>query len=231
MAQPDYAPVVQEELTQAEKALAFAEKTTITNAVENDTVAAELKRIKDWQRAVETKRQAYVAKPQELIDMMNGDFYKLYKKPAGGAAPGGILGKLESIYKRLLLAWDQAERKRIADEEARLREEARKKEEAERAKLLKRAETAEAKGKEDKADELRQQAAEVSVPAPALAPAQRAVGIQVRKSWDFEITDAAAIPREYLIVNETAIRKVVGALKGETKIPGIRAFEKETVAA
>ena len=221
MAQPDYAPVVQRELTDAEKFLAGTSSITIKSIPEADTAASYLKQIKTKATEIEGLRVKFVKPLNEHVKLINAEFKK----------PLDLLGQAEAAVKRLLLAWDQAERKRIADEEARLREEARKKEEVERAKLLKRAETAEAKGKEDKADELRQQAAEVSVPAPALAPAQRAVGIQVRKSWDFEITDAAAIPREYLTVNETAIRKVVGALKGETKIPGIRVYEKESVAA
>ncbi len=44
------------------------------------------------------------------------------------------------------------------------------------------------------------------------------------ENWYFEITDHNAIPREYLIVNESAIGKVVRALKGATNIPGIRAY-------
>jgi hypothetical protein len=46
------------------------------------------------------------------------------------------------------------------------------------------------------------------------------------ENWYFEIADANAVPREYLLINESAIGKVVKALKGATNIPGVRAYSK-----
>lgn len=49
--------------------------------------------------------------------------------------------------------------------------------------------------------------------------------------WDFRVTDAAKVPREYLMVNEPAIRAALAGLKAqgkkveEVQIPGVEAFE------
>ena len=48
------------------------------------------------------------------------------------------------------------------------------------------------------------------------------LGIKGREQWDFEIVDAALIPREYLVPDMAAIRGVVKAMKGKTNIPGIQ---------
>jgi hypothetical protein len=45
--------------------------------------------------------------------------------------------------------------------------------------------------------------------------------------WTFEVTDAAAVPREWLIVNEQAIGAAVRA--GLRTIPGVRIFERPRV--
>jgi hypothetical protein len=55
--------------------------------------------------------------------------------------------------------------------------------------------------------------------------------VSTREVWKFEITDAAQIPREYLVVDEARIRKVVQALKGDAKIPGVRVYPERQIAA
>lgn len=52
-------------------------------------------------------------------------------------------------------------------------------------------------------------------------------GVQTRKVWKFEIVDAALVPREYLAVDEKAIR----AAGHEEEIPGIRWYEDVGIAA
>lgn len=51
-------------------------------------------------------------------------------------------------------------------------------------------------------------------------------GVSTRQVWDFEIVDVAAVPREYLEINEQKIRLVVRALKEGASIPGIRVFTR-----
>jgi hypothetical protein len=50
----------------------------------------------------------------------------------------------------------------------------------------------------------------------------------IRKVWKFQVEDAAQVPREYLIVNESAIRRAVA--NGVRQIPGVNIFEESTVA-
>ena len=65
------------------------------------------------------------------------------------------------------------------------------------------------------------------VQAPAAEPEPE--GLSYRDNWQFEVVAIKEIPAEYLQVNEKGIRAVVKALKGNTKIPGIRVFNKKTV--
>jgi len=56
-------------------------------------------------------------------------------------------------------------------------------------------------------------------------------GIRIPLVWDFEIVDAALIPREFLDVNETRIRKVVKAMQAHTNIPGVKVKQVKQIAA
>ncbi len=53
--------------------------------------------------------------------------------------------------------------------------------------------------------------------------------IKTKKDWSFEIVDEKLIPREYLEVNESAIRKAVKS-GGVRSIPGVKIFEVENLA-
>ncbi len=61
--------------------------------------------------------------------------------------------------------------------------------------------------------------------------APKVAGVSSTKIWDFEITDATKIPREFLQPNESAIRAFVKAAKREDAIAGVRAFEKIVIRA
>ena len=49
-----------------------------------------------------------------------------------------------------------------------------------------------------------------------------------RKVWKFEVTDAQAVPREYLVVNESLVRQHVA--NGVREIPGVRIYEDIQIA-
>jgi len=153
------------------------------------------------------------------------------------------LNEPDKIVRGKLSAWEtdkrriQAEIERKAHEEAEkvaaeLRRQAQEKaqNEAEERRLAE-ALAAEAAGDKAKAAELLEtpiEAAPVDEPSvpfiPVLsAPKVDGAGTMV-EVWKFEIADAQAIPREYLTVNESAIGKVVQALKGQANIPGVRVY-------
>lgn len=124
----------------------------------------------------------------------------------------------------------------IADEQARLAQEQARKDAEE--KQIADALAAEAAGKPEVAAAILE-AAPVVVPtfvapvvsvAPVVVPAMSQVKVEGQGSmvekWFFEITDASIIPDEYKVINENAIGKVVDALKGATKIPGVKPYSK-----
>lgn len=72
--------------------------------------------------------------------------------------------------------------------------------------------------------------APVFMPYPAVAAPPRVEGVSFRDDWTFEVEAPFLVPREYLQVNDGAIRAVVKALKGATAIPGVRVFVRRVSA-
>ena len=68
-------------------------------------------------------------------------------------------------------------------------------------------------------------------PAPIAPQVAQVAGVSTREDWDFRIIDELAIPREYLLVNESAIRTLGKTTKGKAKIAGVEFFAKQVVAA
>ena len=153
------------------------------------------------------------------------------------------LDKPDKIVRAKLVPWEQEKRRIQAELERHAREVAEKaaaelrKQAEEQAqkdaeeRRLTEAVAAEAAGDAAKAEELLE-APVVAEPVvepvtpfiPVLsAPKVEGAGAMVTV-WKFEIVDQALIPREYLSVNESAIGKVVQALKGGANIPGVRVY-------
>lgn len=138
----------------------------------------------------------------------------------------GPLDESERELKGRISVYLLAEEKKRREEELRMRELARK--EAEERAI---AEAVQLEAEGDAAGA----AAVLADPTPApLVVVQSSVpkvaGLSSRETWDFEVTDASLIPREYLAVDMVRIRGVVKALKGSTSIPGVRAFAVKTMA-
>lgn len=126
----------------------------------------------------------------------------------------------EAISKARRIFWSDMEEKRRA-EEAKAREIAQK--EADR--LAKRADKAEEKGQDDKAEILRAQAQQIESIVPVVeSKVEATAGISMRKNWKFEIVDASKIPAQYLIPDEKKIGAHVRALKEECQIAGVRVY-------
>lgn len=137
-----------------------------------------------------------------------------------------------------MLAWQDAEERRAREERRRLEELAREEAEAARreaeTQALEDAAALERGGCHEAAAEVLEDAA--SQP-PAEAPCivvmssvPKVIGISQRETWRFEVTDAAVIPREYLIPDEKRIGGVVRAMKGATRIPGVRVWPERSHA-
>lgn len=64
----------------------------------------------------------------------------------------------------------------------------------------------------------------------ALAVPPTPAAISFRKTWEVEIVDPNLVPREYLLIDVSALRKVCQATKGQIQVPGVRFFQREGVA-
>lgn len=76
-----------------------------------------------------------------------------------------------------------------------------------------------------------------TIAMPAATP--KAAGISTRQTWKAEVVDFAALVKAagerpellaYLQPNDSAIAGVAKALKGETRIPGVRVYAEESLA-
>ena len=142
---------------------------------------------------------------------------------------------LEAAYRSIkgLMSTYDAEQERIRlAEQRRLDEIARK---AEEERLLQEAIAAEEEARRNGAtkEEAAQEAeAVIAAPvyvAPVIIPKatpKLAGGPVYRTIWKFRITDAAKIPRQYLVPDEVKIGQIVRALKRESNIPGIEPYEE-----
>jgi hypothetical protein len=68
-------------------------------------------------------------------------------------------------------------------------------------------------------------------PAPIAPQVAQVAGVSTREDWDFRIIDDSIIPREYLLVNESAIRALGKTTKGKARIAGVEFYSKQVVAA
>lgn len=133
------------------------------------------------------------------------------------------LSEAKGMLTQKAYAWKRVDDERRQIEAAKARREEEKKIEEER---LRKAEILAAQGKTEAADLVMEQ--EIIV-APVKQPEPVKVeGVSHRENWQFEITDAAAIPAEYLMPDKVKIGQIVKAMKGATKIPGIKVFDAGT---
>lgn len=132
------------------------------------------------------------------------------------------------------------ERERLeAEERAREAEERRRLEREAEDRRLAEAAAAEAAGDAETAERILELPPEVVfvppaapsfVPPPPPEPVKVA-GVSFSEKWEYEVFDERQLPREYTMRDDKKIGAVVRAMKGETKIPGVRVFATKTVAA
>lgn len=174
-----------------------------------------LKNAKAKAKEIEATRVSFVKPFNDQVKFINDWFRK----------PMDCLAVIEQKLKEKIMSYDNEVRRKVAEEEARLRAEAAERERKERDKLEKRADKAEASGKVERAAELRQQAETTVIQAPVLAAPKSTMSY--RTDYDFEVVDKALVPEDYKIVDEVMLRKVVKAQKELCKIPGIKIVTKQ----
>jgi hypothetical protein len=131
--------------------------------------------------------------------------------PLNGAQKhlGDLLSAYDDEQYRLKLEREAAERRKQQAEEA---------EKAQLAKL------AEEMGNADLAEEILERIPEPQAVIVKDTPTAKETGVSFREDWKFRVVDPKAIPREYLMIDEVKIGKVVRALKSASNIAGIEVY-------
>lgn len=209
-------PDVREVTDAAQAIVSIAGSYTVTSPEQYVAAGADLTRIAGAQKKLEAVRQA-ITRPMDAAKKAVLDFFR---------DPEAKLETAKNTIKRAMIAYDEQQR-RIREEEQRKADERARKE---RERLEAQAQKAVDSGKIEKAEQLQTRAAAVVAPIISTAP-PKVAGVSMREVWKFEVTDASAVPREYCSVDEMKIRKVVQALKGDAKIPGVRIYPDKQIAA
>ncbi len=187
------------------------------------TTAAQFTDAGNWLRTIKGLRAKIEAARVRITQPMNQALRAVNEQAREQDAP---LLTAETKIKRGMGEYT-AEQDRLRREEQRKADERARKEQGA---LQAKAATAAAKGKTERAPELQHAASTVVAPVIQREP-PKVAGIVMREAWKFEVTDPALVPREYLSVDEKKIRAVVQALKGDAKIPGVRVYSEQQVAA
>jgi hypothetical protein len=122
----------------------------------------------------------------------------------------------------LLVVYDQEQEKQKRQREMELEAEQRRKAEQERQELVN---LAKQMGDKDLAKEIKSRPIEV---APVVVvkdtPTAKETNVSFREDWKFRILNETKIPREYMMVDEVKIGKIIRALKGSSNIEGIQVY-------
>jgi hypothetical protein len=147
---------------------------------------------------------------------------------------GKFVKRLDAVRERgekIALAWKREDEERTRAEQRRLQAIADEQARKEREKLEARAEKAEEKGKEEKAEALREQAAEIVAPVVQVAPSTpKVAGTSVRKIWKARVIDVTLVPRQFLMVNEKALDAYAKATNGTQQVLGVQFYEEASLA-
>lgn len=183
----------------------IAEDTRITSQAELDAVATSLAAIKRKAKELEQIEKSITTPMRDAMSRVRELF----------AEPRRMLAGAEASLKSKAAAYIEAERKAERDRAAKARAEAEEEAKA-------RAALAAERGMGPQA------------PRPvSIEPARKVQAstgtMQTAEVWEFEIVDAAQIPREFLVLDTAKIRSHVIRNKGENPIPGVRAYARTQI--
>jgi len=183
-----------------------ANQLTVVDEADAKIAANMLGQIAKAKKTVEEKRKFFVAPLNEQVKRIN-DLFKQITTP---------LEKAEATLKAKVLAYRQEqERKRQEEEEA----------------LRRLAETQQRKM--EKLAAKNGMPIPPPIPMPVMPRQEKTINsgttqLTARTVWDFEIVDESKVPREFLMVNEKALRAAIKT--GVRNIPGVKIFQREELA-
>lgn len=248
--QPIKADAANEYNKQAVALTEKAQKLVIKNQAQYEDAATLLKTVKGFADNLDAARKK-ITKPLDDAKKAVMDLFR---------SPSEALIKAEGQIKSTMIAYSneqeriRAEQERILREKAaaeesrqrkikedqerqwREKEEAKRREAEELAKAGRAEEARKAQEAADKAakiaEERRQQASEVYVPAPTVAPTiQKPSGVSMKQNWKARVINEALVPREYLIVDVQKLDKIAKAVKGSLSIPGVEMYAEDVLAS
>ena len=210
----------------ASSALALVESFDVVDAATYEIGAEELKSIKAKAAQLEDQRKT-ITKPLDDAKKAVMDLFR---------GPLDVLTKAEGILKGKLLTYQQEEQRKVR--EAQLA--AERAAQAERDRLAAEAAKLAAEGRAGEAM-VKQQVAEMIVAAPpAIAEPPKVSGMSTRTSVEFEVVDLVQLVQHIAkhpeLINLVAadsvkLRAYVKGLGMSTNLPGVRVFEKASLAA
>lgn len=204
----------------AEGALAVANEFVIDSPEMYTLAGGELQQIKSRAKTLDEQRKLLT----QPLDKLKKDIMALFEGPLN------VLLKAESVLKRSMLTYQQAEEAKRIAAQRKAEEEARKEQERLRAQAEKKAAKAAEKGDTEKAETILASVPAIVAPVvTTLIP--KVAGISTRPVWKFEITDPNLIPREYLMPDEKKLAGIAKTMNNTLQIPGVRFYAENTIAA
>lgn len=207
-------------------ALSLVEAFVVDDDVTYGLAGEELQAIQRRERALSDQRVS-ITRP---IDEAKSRVMDLFRGPVE------TLGKAAGILKSKMLGYSQEVARRAAEERAAAERAAAE----ERARLHAEALALAAAGKAGEAAVKEQVAAMVVAQAPAVAEAPKMAGISTRTTVEFEVVDLLALVQHVaahpeliglLDVDSVKVRAHVKSLGLQCRTPGLRVFEKASMAA
>lgn len=196
---------------------------TIVNQDQYNLAGDVLKEVKSRIKELDDERKK-ITKP---LDDAKKAVMNLFKPPIE------LLEKAEAKIKGLMLTYSEEQEKKAREEQRKLQEQAEKEAEKQKKALEAKIARAEASGKADKVEQLKEQAENIVVPdVPVISPTiETPSGVSYRTKWSAEVIDFKALPDEYKIANQQALDKVAQATKGAISIPGVKMKSEKIVAS
>lgn len=211
----------------ADSALALVESFEVVDDESFALGGEELQAIKRKAATLEDQRKA-ITKPMDDAKKAVMDLFR---------GPVDLLTKAEGILKGKLLGYQQ-EQQRKAAEARRIAEQAA---EAERQRLAEEAKKLEAEGRAGEAT-VQRAIAEMVVaqPVTTVAAAPKVAGLATRTTVEFEVVDKLALVQHIakhpellnlVVEDSTRLRAYVRGLGLDCQLPGVKVFEKASLAA
>lgn len=198
------------------EAEALAVKYESVKIVNNDDYAQAGEILKNIAVKIKTLETMRMDKTRPL-DKLKKDWIGFFSKPLDK------LKMADTMIRRAMRNFYDTQEAAKRKEEARLKALAEK----EAKKLEARAEKAGAKGKDDKAEHLREQAQQAAAMTPIVeSKVDKVEGISMKTIWKFEILDESKLDRKWLMPDEKKIGQAVRALKGDFKENGITVYSE-----